>query len=79
MTALPKVASVTCLELLRPMALTHAFGKTEDHVASLAMADIRHLFDHQLFGSLTARSTTLCMVYQIDVVLESMEQRNTMA
>ena len=62
------------------MALTNTFGKTlEGHVAGLALTDMQHQIDHQQFGNLKGRSTTLYMVYLIDAILKCLEQRDTVA
>lgn len=64
----------TCLEQLLPVALTHTFGKLlEGNVASLSLADMRHLIDHQQLDNLKGHSTTLYMVCLLDAVLKALE------
>ena len=79
-TALPKVTDVTSLSQLRPVSLTHTFGKMlEGHVASVALADMRPHIDQYQFGNLKGRSTTMYMVFLLDTILKGLEQRDTVA
>ncbi|KAK8373198.1 hypothetical protein O3P69_012443 [Scylla paramamosain] len=78
--ALPKVADVTNLGQLRPVSLTHTFGKVvEGRVADVALTDKRPHIDGHQFGNLKGRSTTQYMVFLLDAILKGLEQRNTVA
>ncbi len=78
--ALPKVADVTNLGQLRPVSLTHTFGKVvEGRVADVALTDKRPHIDEHQFGNLKGRSTTQYMVFLLDAILKGLEQRNTVA
>ncbi|XP_050709907.1 uncharacterized protein LOC126994647 [Eriocheir sinensis] len=67
-------------EPMNDLEESDTLGKTlEGHAANLVLADILHKIDHQQFGNLKGRSTTLYMVYLLDAILKGLEQRDTVA